>query len=150
MEQKATPVLVTLTSSAHSEGGDQDTPIRLRCQGQLKQTVSGFMLRYQEIQTDDETGKTVSQDVILGLQPDRVTMTRLGAFGTTMVFVKDRRFEGAYHTSWIRRAAMQPCRPSTSPIRRKGRTHADLPARAGECSAGGGAGAAQARPAAQR
>ncbi|MBQ3486113.1 MAG: DUF1934 domain-containing protein [Clostridia bacterium] len=100
MEQKATPVLVTLTSSAHSEGGDQDTPIRLRCQGQLKQTASGFMLRYQEIQTDDETGKTVSQDVILGLQPDRVTMTRLGAFGTTMVFVKDRRFEGAYHTPY--------------------------------------------------
>ena len=61
MEQKATPVLVTLTSSAHSEGGDQDTPIRLRCQGQLKQTASGFMLRYQEIQTDDETGKTVSR-----------------------------------------------------------------------------------------
>ena len=27
-------------------------------------------------------------------------MTRLGDYGTTMVFVKDRRFEGAYHTPY--------------------------------------------------
>ena len=100
MEKKTRPVLVTLVSSAHTEGAEPEETIRLRCQGELRETANGYMLRYQEVQTDDETGKTVSQDVILGLQPGRVTMTRLGAFGTTMVFVKDRRFEGAYHTPY--------------------------------------------------
>ena len=98
MEQKIRPVLVTLMSSAHTGGNEEEAPIRLRCRGQLRETAGGYMLRYQEVQTDDDSGQSVTQDVILGLQKDRVTMTRLGAFGTTMVFVKDRRFEGAYHT----------------------------------------------------
>lgn len=97
MEAKATPVLVTLTSSAHT-GGEDDQPIRLRCQGKLKKAATGWLLRYQEVQTDDETGQSVTQEVILSMQPERVTMSRLGAYGTTMVFAKDRRFEGAYHT----------------------------------------------------
>lgn len=100
MEQKIRPVLVTLMSSAHTGGNEEDAPIRLRCRGQLRETAGGYMLRYQEVQTDDDSGQSVTQDVILGLQKDRVTMTRLGAFGTTMVFVKDHRFEGAYHTPY--------------------------------------------------
>lgn len=98
MEQKITPVLVTLVSSAHTEDAEQETPIRLRCRGQLKAKGNGYMLKYQEVQTDDETGENAVQDVILSMENDRVTMTRLGPYGTTMVFVKDRRFEGAYHT----------------------------------------------------
>lgn len=100
MEKKSKPVLVTLVSGSHAEGSEPEEIIRLRCQGELKESTSGYLLRYQEVQTDDETGRPVSQDVILSLQPDRVTMNRLGAFGTTMVFVKDRRFEGAYHTPY--------------------------------------------------
>ncbi|MBE5796853.1 MAG: DUF1934 domain-containing protein [Clostridiales bacterium] len=100
MNKNAKPVLVTLVSGSHSGDSEPEELVRLRCQGELKETSTGYLLRYQEVQTDDETGKTVSQDVILSLQPDRVTMNRLGAFGTTMVFVKDRRFEGAYHTPY--------------------------------------------------
>lgn len=100
MDKKVKPVLVTLISGSHRDDGEPGETIRLRCQGELRQTTSGYMLRYQEVQTDEGTGETLSQDVILGLQPDRVTMTRLGPFGTTMVFVKDRRFEGAYHTPY--------------------------------------------------
>jgi len=99
MSNDAKKVLVTISSSART-GTEEDPPIRLRCRGQLKETPSGYMLRYQEIQQDSDSGQTVSQDVILGMQPERVTMTRLGAYGTTMVFVKDRRFEGAYHTPY--------------------------------------------------
>ena len=95
MANDTRPVLVTIVSS--NAGGDE-APIRLRCSGQVKMTSAGCMLRYQEIQKDEESGQSISQDVILALQPDRVTMTRLGAYGTTMVFVKDRRFEGAYRT----------------------------------------------------
>ena len=100
MEQKTTPVLVMLSSHARGEKGEIESPIRLMCRGKLRESANGCMLRYEEVQTDDETGMSVKQDVILNLQPGRVTMTRLGPFGTTMVFVKDRRFEGAYHTPY--------------------------------------------------
>ncbi|MBR3764270.1 MAG: DUF1934 domain-containing protein [Clostridia bacterium] len=97
MSNEARPVLVTIVSS--TVGGDEP-PIRLRCSGQMKATSSGCMLRYQEVQSEEGTGQTIKQDVMLSVQPDRVTMNRLGEFGTTMVFVKDRRFEGAYHTPY--------------------------------------------------
>ncbi len=102
MEKKPTPVIVTLSSYARGENGEKEQPIRLMCRGRMRPTADGCMLRYQEVQQDD-TGATLSQDVILNIQqgPEpRVTMTRLGDYGTTMVFVKDRRFEGAYHTPY--------------------------------------------------
>jgi len=100
METKMIPVIVTLQSYSRGEHGEKEQPVRLMCHGKLRPTSDGCMLRYQEVQQDD-TGDTVSTDVILNIQPKdgpRVTMTRMGDYGTTMVFVKDRRFEGAYHT----------------------------------------------------
>ncbi len=100
MDTKPTPVIVTLSSYARGEHGEKEEPIRLMCHGKLRPTSEGCMLRYQEVQQDD-TGAPQVQDVILNIQQGaapRVTMTRLGDYGTTMVFVKDRRFEGAYHT----------------------------------------------------
>ena len=102
MDMKPIPVLVTLSSYAKGEHGEKEQPIKLMCHGKLKLTADGCMLKYQEIQQDD-TGANNAQDVILNIQPKdgpRVTMTRLGDYGTTMVFVKDRRFEGAYHTPY--------------------------------------------------
>ena len=102
MENKVIPVIVTLSSYTRGENSEKEQPIRLMCRGKLKPTTDGCMLRYQEIQQED-TGETVAQTVILNIQqtPEpRVTMTRLGDFGTTMAFVKDRRFEGAYHTPY--------------------------------------------------
>ena len=102
MENKMIPVIVTLQSYARGERGEKEQPIKLMCRGRMRPTGDGCMLRYQEVQQDD-TGETLAQDVILNVQttPDpRVPMTRLGDYGTTMVFVKDRRFEGAYHTPY--------------------------------------------------
>ena len=102
METKMIPVIVTLQSYARGERGEKEQPIKLMCRGKMRPTSDGCMLRYQEVQQDD-TGETLAQDVILNVQntPEpRVTMTRLGDYGTTMVFVKDRRFEGAYHTPY--------------------------------------------------
>lgn len=99
MANETMPVLLTLRSA--SRNGEEETPVmNLRCKGVLRPTSSGCMLRYQEVQKDEDTGNVLSQDVILALQPDRVTMTRLGDYGTTMLFIKDRRFEGAYHTPY--------------------------------------------------
>ncbi len=94
MKQKLTPVLMKLTSSAHDGRGLLDAPVQVICRGHLRATPSGFLLRYEEHQEEDGS----MQDVILGLSQNRVTMTRMGDYSTTMVFEKGKRFEGAYHT----------------------------------------------------
>ena len=102
MENKMIPVLVTLHSYSKGEHGEKEQPVRLMCHGRMRPTNDGCMLRYEEVQQDD-TGATVSTDVILNIQlkdGPRVTMTRMGDYGTTMVFVKDRRFEGVYRTPY--------------------------------------------------
>lgn len=93
-------VLVTLMGAAKNDVGEAEEPIRLMTTGELKATPSGYMLRYQESQTDDSDGSVMTQDIILLMQPGRVSMNRLGDFGTSMVFVKDRRFEGVYRTPY--------------------------------------------------
>ena len=103
MENKVKDVFVTLVSSAHAEDGAQEAPIRLRCRGQIKESPNGFLLKYQEVQQEDPKAAPNVQDVMLTVQTGsvpRVTMNRMGDYGTTMVFVKDRRFEGAYHTPY--------------------------------------------------
>lgn len=103
METKMLPVLVHLSSYTRGERGEREDFVRLLCRGRLRAVSDGYLLRYQEVQQDEDTGETTAQDVILAMQTGqtpRVTMTRLGDYGTTMVFVKDRRFEGAYRTPY--------------------------------------------------
>ena len=92
------PVRLTLESRTRDDDGATDVPIRLRTTGKLKPISSGFMLRYMESAADETTGEIVTSPVTLTLQPDRVVMNRTGEFGSTMVFVKDTRFQGLYHT----------------------------------------------------
>lgn len=100
MKDKGRRVLVTLLGAAKNEQGESDEPIRLMTTGELKPTPNGYILRYQESQTDDSDGSVMTQDIVLMMQPGRVSMNRLGEYGTSMVFVKDRRFEGVYHTPY--------------------------------------------------
>lgn len=100
MDSTVIPVRVTLESSSRDDSGALDAPIRIMTTGQLKPTPSGYVLRYIESAADDATGQVTSSPVTLSLQPDRVVMNRAGEFGTTMVFVKDTRFEGLYHTPY--------------------------------------------------
>ena len=58
-----------------------------------------YTLLYPETQ-ESEDGAAVTQDIKLTMTPSRVTMTREGAFSTTMIFVRGQRFEGAYHTPY--------------------------------------------------
>ena len=100
MESDLIPVRLTLESSSRDDVGAVDTPIRIMTTGKLKQTPTGFMLRYVESAADEGTGEIMSAPVTLTLQPDRVVMNRAGEFGSTMVFVKDTRFQGLYHTPY--------------------------------------------------
>jgi len=100
MESKLIPVRLTLTSSSHDDRGVAEEPIRMITSGQLRQTPSGFMLRYEENLSDEDTGHVQMSPVLMSMQPGRVVMNRLGDFGTTLVFVKDTRFEGPYRTPY--------------------------------------------------
>lgn len=100
MESDLIPVRLTLESSSRDDDGAVDTPIRIMTTGKLKPTSTGYMLRYVESATDEGTGEIMSSPVTLTLQPDRVVMNRAGEFGSTMVFVKDTRFQGLYHTPY--------------------------------------------------
>lgn len=98
--QTTLPVLLTLSGRSQSVPGEEDAPIQLMTTGQL--TVSGgtYTLRYQESQPEDDAGRLSTQNITLQMQTGRVVMTREGDFGASMVFVKGRRFEGAYHTPY--------------------------------------------------
>ena len=98
MMEQPTDVVVRLCGIT-GEGSDEDV-IRVMTTGKLRRTPSGYLLRYQAMETDDSTGAVMTQDIILNLQPGRVSMTRLGDYGATMVFVKDRRFESKYRTPY--------------------------------------------------
>ena len=99
-KEESCRVLVTLLGGSKNEMGENEEPIRLMTTGELKKTPNGCILRYQESQTDDSDGTVMTQDIVLMMQPGRVSMNRLGDFGTSMVFVKDRRFEGVYRTPY--------------------------------------------------
>ena len=116
MKEQIIPVLVTLSGSSDASG--QEDTIRVMTKGQLRQTPSGYMLRYQETQTDEGDGSVMTQDIILNMQPGRVSMTRLGDYGTTMVFVKDTRFEGQVPHALRRSgygAVRHPCADGADP-----------------------------------
>lgn len=100
MKENGRKVLVTLSGASRNDLGEMEEPIKLMTKGELVPTPGGYILRYQESQTDEGDGTVLTQEIILMMQPGRVSMTRLGDFGTTMVFVKDRRFEGVYHTPY--------------------------------------------------
>lgn len=97
---KGTSVVVTIHSASKNDIGEMEEPIRLMTTGELVRSPGGYVLRYEESQTDEGDGTVLTQEILLMMQPGRVSMTRLGAFGTSMVFVKDRRFEGVYHTPY--------------------------------------------------
>lgn len=100
MDSDLISVHLTLESSSRDDDGAIDAPIRIMTTGKLKPTSGGFMLRYVESAADEATGEIMSSPVTLTLQPDRVVMNRAGEFGSTMVFVKDTRFQGQYHTPY--------------------------------------------------
>lgn len=93
-------VLVTLSGTSRNELGQAEEPIKLLTTGRLTAIEGGYLLRYEESQTDESDGSVMTQEILLLIEPSQVTMTRLGDFGTSMVFVKDRRFEGVYHTPY--------------------------------------------------
>lgn len=100
MKKKENPVYINLTALA-SYNGTTDDPIQFITTGTISRPEKEHViLRYRESQPDGDTGKVMDSDIELDLRKDQVMMTRNGEFASTMVFSRDRRFEGKYTTPY--------------------------------------------------
>lgn len=91
---EAIPVLMTLSGRAYGGTVEEEEVVDLMTTGLLYPLKEGWKLTYTETQPDDNT----TSEVTLLMRHDRVLMSRSGEYGSSMVFRKDRRFEGSYHT----------------------------------------------------
>ena len=89
---EAIPVLLTLSGSAHGGAVEEEERVDLMTTGLLYPLKEGWKLTYTETQPDDDA----TSDITLLIGKGRVLMSRSGDYGTTMVFRKDHRVEGAY------------------------------------------------------
>lgn len=87
------PVLLSVTGTT-KQPYPADDSVHLVTTGTLTVMPAGYRIEYRENQPDSDD----YQDICLDLDEKRVTMTRVGGYATSMVFEKDRRFEGVYET----------------------------------------------------
>ncbi len=98
MKEKGKQVFINLTAMASYEG-IVDYPIQFMTTGLItKPERERYVIRYRESQKDESTGKTMDSDIELDMRKNSVIMTRTGEFTSTMVFSRDKRFEGKYIT----------------------------------------------------
>lgn len=93
---EAISVLLTLSGRAYGGAVEEEEGVDLITTGTLYPLKEGWKLVYTETQPDDNA---VSEITLL-IGKGRVVMSRSGEFGTSMVFRKDHRFEGAYRTPY--------------------------------------------------
>lgn len=91
---EAIPVLMTLSGRAFGGAVEEEEAVDLMTTGMLYPLKEGWKLTYTETQPEDNT----TTEITLLMGRDRVVMTRSGDYASSMVFRKDRRFEGSYHT----------------------------------------------------
>ena len=98
MEENAgIPVLINLTSRI-SYDGFSDQPIQMMTSGLVFPGKDFTLLRYQEVQQDQETGQVTESEIQLVLKEGQVTMNRFGDYANTMLFQRNKRFETSYRT----------------------------------------------------
>lgn len=95
MQQKGSPVLISLNASATADGGETDA-ISLLTSGELSKEEDGYLLCYEEA-LDESSAPT---KVKLLMQTDVITMHRSGDYEANMVFRKGQRYEGQYNTPY--------------------------------------------------
>ena len=95
-EEKYTVLLSVMGKNKGMDDGEDMDTVKLMTTGELHKIPDGWQLDYTE--SDPESGD--NQYIVLTMTHKGVTMQRRGAYGTTMVFEKDRRFEGFYRTPY--------------------------------------------------
>lgn len=81
---------VRITVTGESAEGER---VSLTTRGMLHDLSAGWMLRYEEVDSDDTVSLTLVQ-----CEEDRVTITRTGTLLSTIVFDQEETFLGEYVT----------------------------------------------------
>ena len=89
-------VLLSVTGENRTADSDESETVRVVTVGKYTRLPEGWKLQYTESDPDG----TASQEIVLTLTGEQAVMERAGAYSTTMVFEKGRRFDGTYHTPW--------------------------------------------------
>ncbi len=89
-------VLLSVTGENRTADSAESETVRVVTVGQLSRLADGWKLSYTESDPDG----SASQQVEIVFEGERAQMERAGAYSTTMVFEKGKRFNGAYHTPW--------------------------------------------------
>ena len=92
---KGKQILISVTGWNREQGSDTDEPVRLLTTGTLSGSGDAWRIDYAETDSDAERS-----DMTLTMSKGVVTMQRTGAFSSSMVFEKGRRFEGSYQTPY--------------------------------------------------
>lgn len=100
MNTMGTPVRINLVSNARYGEEANEFPMQLMTTGHVKHEAGKTLITYTETDRDEESGITVSSEICLTVEGQKITMERKGAFSNTMVFAKGRRFEGIYVTPY--------------------------------------------------
>ncbi|MBQ6951179.1 MAG: DUF1934 domain-containing protein [Clostridia bacterium] len=93
---KGTQVLLSVSGWSQAQGDETPDPVRLLTTGTLTGQPDAWRIDY----TETQPGEHDAHDVVVKMQKGVVTMERKGAYATSMVFEKGRRFEGSYHTPY--------------------------------------------------
>ena len=92
---KGKQILISISGWNRERGGEAEEPLRLLTTGTLTGGGDQWRIDYSETEPD-----SAPSAVTLTMNDGVVTMQRLGAFSSSMVFEKGRRFEGSYQTPY--------------------------------------------------
>ena len=88
-------VIISIKGLQKYEGGDKDAIELVTC-GQLTRDGDGFILSYQESELTGLEGTLTT----IQIEPERITMMRVGQVNTQMVFQEGRRHRAMYNTPY--------------------------------------------------
>lgn len=92
---KGKEILISVSGWNREQGSETEEPVRLLTTGTLSGQKDAWRIDYQETEPDSEKSA-----VTLTMGKGIVTMQRLGAFSSSLVFQKGHRFEGSYQTPY--------------------------------------------------
>lgn len=92
---KGKQILISVSGWNRGQDSDEESPIRLLTSGTLSGEKGAWRIDYVETEPDSQKSQ-----VTLTMDKGVVTMQRMGAFSSSMVFEKGRRFEGSYQTPY--------------------------------------------------
>ncbi len=88
-------VIISIQGLQHYEGADEDT-IELLTEGKLEEADGALRLSYEESELTGMAGTTT----LFHVEPEKITLLRMGATSSEMVFEQGKRHMSLYSTPY--------------------------------------------------